>query len=67
MPVQLPTTFGEAEYNVVIALNRLRDGINAIEAQTGQSQALRQEIATLRAQLLELTNRVNVLNKQVNP
>lgn len=67
MPVQLPTTFGEAEYNVVIALNRLAAGINALEAEWRSSAGPLQEIRALRTQLLELTKRVDVLNKQVNP
>lgn len=68
MPIDLPTTFGKAEYNVVLSLQRLAEGFNTLEARVnarqdpgGTAEALRQ----LRADLRRLTERVDALSRAV--
>ena len=66
MPVQLPTTFGKAEYEVVDALRRLATAVNTLEsrsttAPTGlatvaEVSALRRQIVVLQQQVQGLLN-----------
>lgn len=67
MPVQLPTTFGKTDYSVTTALRRLAAAVDALEGQSSIPSGWDAAIRGIRADLTELTRRVDVLNRQVNP
>lgn len=66
MPVQLPTTYGKTDYNVVTALKRLASALDQLESTAGADRHTA-DIHTIRQELAALTKRVDVLNRQVNP
>ena len=65
MPIQLPTTFGKTDYNVVLALKQLTAAVDHLEA-TATRSIDPAEITRLKAQVRELQDRVDNLNRQVN-
>jgi len=68
MPIELPTNFGKVDYNVVLSLQRLAEGVNRLEAQvtsqrgtTGSAEGLQ----SIRTDLRRLTERVDALSRAV--
>ena len=61
MPVQLPTTFGKAEYPVVDAIKRLAAAVDRLEARSERPP----DLTAVRNELGMLRQRVDVLTQQV--
>ena len=64
MPVDLPTTYGKADYNVTKALELLASGLNALES-TVAKIAPGAGMAEVRAEITQLSARVDILTRQV--
>lgn len=67
MPVELPTTFGKADYNVVLSLQRLADGVNMLEVRLGtpRDAIVTDAIRQIEEDLRRLSVRVDDLLRRV--
>lgn len=67
MPVELPTTFGKADYNVVLSLQRLAEGVNMLEVRLGtpRDAIVTDAIRQIEEDLRRLSVRVDDLLRRV--